>query len=543
MPHYYAASGTQIQLDEASDSVGVRFDGKGGQAMAKAATRSVGRGGTGKRARPPAAGFGRFMVLTDARASVAPVETVVNALPRRLASRVSRTMPVFVERTSKLRLVATEQILASFKPQAPAAKVRKLLDGLSLAISGTSEFDPSRKILVPTSLRRASRSLDLANQLVEADDVVAFAAPNFLAEVRKGQVNDPRFPGQWHLDNRGQANGIALNDVRALGAWALVGGGKRSVVIAIVDDGIDLDHPDLEANIWTNPNKRARDRHGRDFSDDSDPFNPRPKVFNPPFDDTGTNDIHSTPCAGVAAAAGNNGRGVAGIAWNCRLLAVKIVAGADFAPNDRIADAIRYAARHADVLSCSWGVARHPDIESAIDYAAKRGRAGRGAVVCVATGNEHASRIGFPSTHEKAIAVGACNDRGRRSSYSNFGAGIDLVAPSDDDDGRRQGITTTDVHLRGKGYSSGAYCDDFGGTSSATPLVAGIAALVLSANPRLTGREVGDVLTSTAEPIDRANGGYRNGVSLKYGFGRVNAEAAVESARKRKAGRGRRKVR
>jgi subtilisin family serine protease len=483
------------------------------------------------------------MVLHDARAAVAPVETVVNALPRRLASRVSRTMPVFVERTSQLRLVATEQILASFKPTAPAAKVRKLLDGLGLAILGTSEFDVSRKILVPTSVRRASRSLDLANQLAEADDVVAFAAPNFLAEVRKGDVNDPRFPAQWHLDNTGQGNGIALNDVRARGAWALVGGGKRSVVIAIVDDGIDLDHPDLEANIWTNPNRRARDRHGRDFSDDSDPFNPRPKVFTAPFDDTGTNDIHGTPCAGVAAAVGNNGRGVAGIAWNCRLLAVKMVAGPDFAPNDRIADAIRYAAQHADVLSCSWGVARHPDIESAIDYAAKRGRRGRGAVVCVATGNEHASRIGFPSTHEHAIAVGACNDRGRRSSYSNFGAGIDIVAPSDDDDARRQGITTTDVHLRGKGYSSGVYCDDFGGTSSATPLVAGVAALVLSANPRLTGREVRDVLTATAEKIDRPNGGYRKGFSLKYGFGRVNAEAAVESARRRKSGRGRRKVR
>jgi len=543
MPHYYAASGTPIQLDEASDAVGVRFDGKAGHAMAKAASRSLARSGTGRSARPPAAGFGRFMVLHDARASVAPVETVVNALPRRLASRVSQTMPVFVERTSKLRLVVTEQILASFKPQASAAKLRKLLDGLGLRISGTSEFDISRKILVSTSLRRASRSLDLANQLVEADDVVAFAAPNFLAEVRKGEVNDPRFPAQWHLDNSGQAKGLALNDVRARAAWALVGGGKASVVIAIIDDGIDLDHPDLKANIWNNPNRRARDRHGRDFSDDSDAFNPRPKVFNAPFDDTETNDIHGTPCAGVAAAVGNNARGVAGIAWNCRLMAVKIVAGADFAPNDRIADAIRYAAQHADVLSCSWGVAPHPDIESAIDYASRRGRRGRGAVICVATGNEHASSIGFPSTHEKAIAVGACNDRGRRSSYSNFGTGIDIVAPSDDDDARRQGITTTDVHLRGKGYSSGAYCDDFGGTSSATPLVAGVAALVLSANPRLKGSEVRDVLMSTAEKIDRPNGAYRNGFSLKYGFGRVNAEAAVESAKRRKSGRGRRKVR
>ena len=534
MPHYYAASGNAIQLDEASDALGVRFDGKAGPAMAKKATRSVAQSVTRGTAQPPVAGFGRFMVLHDPRASLAPVETVINALPRRLAARVSRTMPVFVERKSQLRLVVTEQILASFKPQAPAAKVRKLLDGLGLRISGTSEFDATRKVLLPTSIRRASRSLDLANQLVEADDVVVFAAPNFLTEVRKGDVNDPRFRAQWHLDNTGQANGIALNDVRARGAWALVGGGKPSVVIAIVDDGIDLDHPDLKANIWNNPNRRARDRHGRDFSDDSDPFNPRPKVFNPPFDDTGTNDIHGTPCAGVAAAVGNNSRGVAGIAWNCRLMSVKMVAGADFAPNDRIADAIRYASKHAHVLSCSWGVPEHPDIESAIDYASSKGRRGRGAVVCVATGNEHASNVGFPSAHDKALGVGACNDRGRRSAYSNFGKGIDLVAPSDDDDGRRQGITTTDVHLRGKGYSNGAYCDDFGGTSSATPLVAGVAALVLCANPSLKGSEVREVLQSTADKIDRANGRYRDGFSLQYGFGRVNAEAAVESAKRRK---------
>lgn len=131
--------------------------------------------------------------------------------------------------------------------------------------------------------------------------------------------------------------------------WAKVDGGKPAIVIAIIDDGIDLNHPDLKANIWTNPSRTARDRHGRDFVDDSDRYNPNPKVFNTPFDDTDTNDIHGTPCAGVGAAVGNNRKGVVGIAWNCRLMAVKILAGPSLAPNDRLADAIRYAAQHADV--------------------------------------------------------------------------------------------------------------------------------------------------------------------------------------------------
>jgi subtilisin family serine protease len=539
MPHYYATSGMPIQLDEVSDSIGVRFEGETGPTVARSAMRALTPAPRRRRAasdterRPPTASvqhFGRFMLLRESRAAERPVETVVSALPRRLATHVSRTMPVFVERESKLKLVATDQILVSFKPNASAARTRKLLHDLGLTLIGGSEFDRSRKTLVPSSVRRASRTLDLANQLVEADDLVSYAAPNFLAEVRKRTVNDPRFGQQWHLDNTGQQNGIAGEDVRALGAWAKIDGGKPAIVIAIIDDGIDLNHPDLKGNIWTNPSRTARDRHGRDFVDDSDPYNPNPKVFNAPFDDTDTNDIHGTPCAGVAAAVGNNKKGVVGIAWNCRLMAVKILAGPGLAPNDRIADAIRYAAQHADVLSCSWGVARHPDIESAIDYAVERGRGGRGSLVCVATGNDGESRIGFPSTHDNAIAVGACNDRGRRSSYSNYGTGIDIVAPSNDDDPRRQGITTTDVSIRGKGYSSGAYCDDFGGTSSATPLVAGCAALVLSANASLSWNGVRDVLTSTAEKIDRGNGRYTRGYSLQYGYGRVNAAAAVDAA-------------
>ena len=537
MPHYYAASGAPIQLDESPDDIGVRFGREDGPIVAKKAVRALtAPAARAKRAAPPPARrFGRFMMLHDTGASTAPVAAVVNALPRRLSTRVVRTMPVFVERESQLKLVATDQILVSFKPRASASTRRKLLDGLGLTLAGRSEFDPARHIVVPSSVLRASRTLDLANRLVEADDVVAYAAPNFLAEVRKRALNDPRFAAQWHLANTGQQDGIAGHDVRALAAWQRGGGGDQSVVIAIIDDGIDLNHPDLKRNLWRNPKPGARDKHGRDFVDDDDPYNPRPKVFVAPFDNTHRNDIHGTPCAGVAAAVGNNKKGVAGIAWNCRLMAVKILAGPDLAPNDRIADAIRYASTHADVLSCSWGVARHPDIESAIAFAVKNGRRGRGSIVCAATGNERAKRIGFPSSNELVIAVGACNDSGVRSDYSNYGTGIDLVAPSDDDG--HQGITTTDVNLRGKGYTAGAYCDDFGGTSSATPLVAGIAALVLSANKTLKWHAVRDILRSTAEKIDKSKGGYKDGYSIRYGFGRVNADAAVEKAQKRKGAR------
>jgi subtilisin family serine protease len=533
MPYYVDEAGNRIELDESPNHIGVRFGREDGPSASRAAFRSLVKTGSKAGGRElPARRFGRFMMLHDSGASAAPVATVVGALSRKLVSRVTRTMPVFVERESQLKLVATEQILVMFTQKSSPARRRRLLDQLGLTIVGRSDFDRERHILAPSSVRRASRALDLANQLAAADDVVRFAAPNFLAEVRKHAVNDPLFRRQWHLDNSGAHGATRGADVHAVAAWRRIGGGDRSIVIAIIDDGIDLDHPDLAANIWRNPDARARDRHGRDFIDDADRFNPRPKVFIAPFDDTGNNDIHGTPCAGVAAAVGNNHKGVTGIAWNCRLMAVKILAGPGLAPNDRIADAIRYSSQHADVLSCSWSVARHPDIDSAIEFATRRGRRGRGAIVCAASGNDGHARIDFPSSSRFAVAVGACNDRGVRSSYSNYGNGLAAVAPSDDD--RRQGITTTDVTLRGKGYSGGAYCDDFGGTSSATPLAAGVAALVLSANKRLAWDDVRDILTSTADKIDAARGRYKNGYSLKYGFGRVNADAGVAAAQRKK---------
>ena len=529
MPHYYAKSGTRIELDEAPDDIGVRFADADGSESARLASRGMMMDAAAATGPPAVRRFGRFVLMHDTGAAAAPVSAVVNAMPGRLATRVARTMPVFFERQSGLKIVATEQILVRFRPKASATARRTLLGSLGLTVVRASEFDPRRQIVTSVSVQRASRALDLANQLAEADELVEFAAPNFLAEVTKPGVNDPRFASQWHLRNTGRLGGTPHEDVDAAAAWTLAGGGTPRTVIAIIDDGVDLDHPDLAPNIWTNPRRAAKDRHGRDFVDDTDPWNPRPKVFNAPYNDTDSNDIHGTPCAGVAAAAGNNRKGVAGIAWGCKLLAVKILAGPTLAPYDRIADSIRYAARHADVLSCSWGVARHPDVESALADATTRGRRGRGAPVFAATGNGYASRIGFPSSDECAFAVGASNDRGRRSAYSNYGRGIAFVAPSDD--ARRQGITTTDVHFRTKGYAPGsAYCDDFGGTSSATPLAAGIAALMLSVNPSLRWNEVGDLMKSTADRIDAAEGNYRKNYSVRYGHGRVNAGAAVAAA-------------
>jgi subtilisin family serine protease len=227
---------------------------------------------------------------------------------------------------------------------------------------------------------------------------------------------------------------------------------------------------------------------------------------------------------------------VAGIAYRSRILAVKIFGADALAPNDRVADAIRYAGLHAQVLSCSWASPWNTDVEAAINDVVESGRGGKGCLVFCATGNENRSRIGFPARHQRAFGVGASNDQAKRASYSNFGQGIAFVAPSSDPGNDRQGIATTDVSRRNRGYNlRGAYTDDFGGTSSATPLAAGIAALVLSVNPSLTCQQARDILTSTADKIDRQGGNYQNGYSLKYGYGRLNAFNAVSLAQTTRA--------
>jgi hypothetical protein len=205
-----------------------------------------------------------------------------------------------------------------------------------------------------------------------------------------------------------------------------------------------------------------------------------------------------------------------------------------------IVDLFQYAIdNHADVISCSWSAAAlnfplSAKINGIIHKAATQGRFnGKGCVILFAAGNgnspldgEKDGRIyhqGF-ALHPDVIAVGASNSRDERSSYSNYGPELTLCASSNGYPGR--GIVTTD-RSGTKGYSSGDYTSDFGGTSSSTPLAAGLAALILSINSDLTSAEVKRIMMETADKIDQENGQYVDGHSPWYGHGRINAHRAV----------------
>ncbi len=438
------------------------------------------------------------------------------------------------EASGALRIVYRE-IALRFKPKVPQQMRRKILEAQGFVVRRRNPFVRDQVVVYhPDRKYTGEGLLEIANAWTAFDEVV-FATPNFVSQYWRQAL--PTIPSaQWHLRNRGKSGARKDEDVNARGAWKFTRG-KRAIVVAVLDDGVDVDHPNLKQRIWRNPDKNAPDRVGRDFFlPDEDPshYDPRPKLFRYPFDQMAGNDIHGTPCAGVIAAPGRNG-GAIGIAPSCRVLPVKVFHADELASDERVANAIRYAAQHAAILSCSWSGGFSNDLQLALEDIAEGGRDGLGTLAFFAAGNEYGAPVGYPARDPNAIAVGASTDKGDLARYSNVGKEIAFVAPSS---GGVKDIYTTDVSYPNRGFNigkaagggtDGLHTNAFGGTSSATPLCAGVAALVLSVQPDLTLAQVREVMQTTC---DRIGAGYdANGHSDTYGYGRINAGRAVEAAR------------
>lgn len=339
--------------------------------------------------------------------------------------------------------------------------------------------------------------------------------------------NDPEFGQQWHLLNEGySAAGQSWNaatpgvDARLSEAWNLTLGSPE-VIIAVNDDGVDLNHPDLQGKLL-------------------------PELHYPPnWQDIEGFGSHGTPVAGVAAATGDNGIGGSGACPGCSILPSLITpdlnaqdpSGLLGLPDSDIAQVhVNLVDAGAWVISNSWGPADGPAglvnnpepqpmpmvIAEAFEYAETEGRGGLGTVILFAAGNgnETVSADPLPSA-PTTVAVSAIDDTGLKASYSDFGPEISIGAPSD---GGFHGVFTTAP------LSEGGYTDAFGGTSSATPLVAGVVGLVLSVAPELTAAQVRALLRDSATPVDPANGQWNDGHSPYYGHGMVNAYRAVQMA-------------
>jgi len=434
-------------------------------------------------------------------------------------------------------MVVTDEINIRFKKGVDKQTINKIISDNDLHVLEEDEFAASQ-YLVKVKNANGDSTLDTANKLSSLPET-EFAEPNFITEIEKQTLlppNEKYFVEEWHLDNTGRSGGLSGEDVKALDAWEISKGGKPSVVIAIIDDGVHTEQPDLKDNIWENPDPNAADRHGRNFYDGTD--DPNPIHFAPPYDQMTGNDIHGTACAGVAAAVGEGVSGVCGIAYQCKILGVKVWGADDIAPSSQIAKAIRYAGKYADVLSCSWSSGPSNVVAQAIKDMAKNGRNGLGCPIFVATGNNAPQPVSFPAKLPETVAVGASTNTGTRAFYSQYGPEIDFLAPSS---GGTLRIFTTDVAIATRGFNigkpgqgdpEGFYTNSFGGTSSATPLAAGIAALILSVNPNLTSEQVREILHKSCDKIDKNNAHYDvDGFSNTHGFGRLNARYALDLAK------------
>jgi subtilisin family serine protease len=465
-------------------------------------------------------------VVSYAIACPAP-NPVPFALRTQSQAKAAEPVAVFRERRSGLVRTVKRELVLRFRLGTSQRRRRMILRAYGLAPRRRSETVAEQFVVRHKQRGCAGAALvELANRLAEEDEVV-FATPNFVSQYRRTAASAPA-EEQWHLWNRAAAPGQRLGeDVRAVEAWRTTPG-KRSIIVAVLDDGVDVDHPDLKAQIRRK--KSGPDTIGRDFflaTDHPDHYNPRPKQFGYPFWDLANNDIHGTACAGVVGAAG---KGAYGVAYRCKLLPVKVLHADAYASDERIAEAIRYAAHDADVMSISWTGPSSPDIQAALRDESLAGRRGRGVAAFCCTGNDGLTPVSLPAGFEGTIAVGASTDKGTIAPYSNTGPEVDVVAPSS---GGVKSVFTTDVSAPGRGFNGGGtldalYTDQFTGTSAATPMVAGVAALMLSANPELDRESVRGILHETADKIGR---GYdTSGHSHAFGYGRVNAQRAVEAA-------------
>ncbi|MBE9029793.1 S8 family serine peptidase [filamentous cyanobacterium LEGE 11480] len=389
----------------------------------------------------------------------------------------------------------------------------------------------------------------ISQDLLQRDEVI-YCHPELVQQRSYKAI----FPEQWHLKPT-TVGGVAINaHANVEAAHAITRG--SGVTIAVIDSGIDIDHPEFQSS--------GKIVAPRDTTLRID--NPRPKdPF--PFPSRRSSENHGTACAGVACADGQEG--ASGVAPQAKLMPMRLASGLS---SMQEAEAFRWAADNgADIISCSWGPPdgdwwnlddpRHnrvipllPSSRDAIDYAITNGRGGKGCVICWAAGNgnESADNDGYAS-YEKVIAVAACNDRSKRSVYSDFGKAVWCTFPSNDfgspplgqPEPLTPGIWTTDRQdrfgynpgLQSNGTSpfgspDGHYTNDFGGTSSACPGVAGVAALMLAVNPDLRWNEVKDLMKQSCDRIDPQGGQYDvDGHSEFYGYGRLNAETAVKLAK------------
>ncbi|MDT9701462.1 S8 family serine peptidase, partial [Streptomyces sp. P17] len=403
------------------------------------------------------------------------------------------SLPVMIDEHGASRYFVPGEFTVRFRADVDGARAEEIVAEHGSSIAVAQRTPGYYTLRIPEG-----RELFATIREFAALDEVRFAEPSEAGfnDAQAYLPDDPDFQRLWGLRNTGQTvdgvTGTAGVDIGVTEAWDLTRG-HRDVIVAVIDTGADLDHPDLVANIL------PRGGEDWDFSDAADPV---------PEDADG----HGTHVAGTIAAADNE-LGVIGVAPGCRLMPLRVNLTAGM--NQNRADAIDYVRRQAlahresrYVINCSWRAnGDHAGIRTAVQDAVADG-----VLICFAAGNGNTNTDitpQFPGVYPEVIAVAALDSAGIRATFSNFGTNVDVAAP---------GVIIWSATLNG----TYRFLD---GTSMASPHVAGVAALVWSRNLELTNAQVRRIIESTCDDVDAANPGFAG----MLGRGRINAHRAVTS--------------
>jgi PKD repeat protein len=502
-------------------------------------------------ARLAARGLGALKHLEHAPAArVKLLEVSKTAAAKRVDilgdAAIESVAPVYRFESSDTPVLGTGTAVVKLRPQVSDTERAAIWREHDVAMATPLPGQPRVYLITP---RRADEEVDLAERLA-ADPRVRWAQPNLRRSFQPQQVVpfDPYYGLQWHLNNTGQLGGRVDADVDAVEAWSITTG--EGVLFGIFDDGCDVDHEDLRQN-YIGFGQDATVAPNVEGSDD-----PRPKVLG---------DFHATPVIGLAVASGNS-LGGRGIAYGGKFTASRgLTELSELELTDvEFARAFNFARENnVDVHINSYAGRNFPDPEVVVDVIDLAFREGRnrgdldgdgnddplGMVMVFASGNDGIEvRPGFGfAVLPQVIGVGGSDDQDGLYCRSNFGSGIDFLAPTFgcalesagvlttdntdgdevvdpgfNDGGNHIGTTVPEVDPQGK------YTKFFGGTSAACPIAAGVAGLILSVNPLLTATDVRLLLEHTADRIDVDVADY-HGItsrSLTHGYGRINAGGA-----------------
>ncbi len=349
------------------------------------------------------------------------------------------------------------------------------------------------------------------NYEIKLDDPAGFSTSDAFSRDNTSNANlpnDPMFNEQWALNNTGQSGGKNNADLKALLAWEK-NKGSKDVVVAVLDSGVDYTHPDLVANMWIRPDNvpQYKDNELGTFND-LHGFNGTDNQRDP-MDENG----HGTHCSGIIGAEGDNNEGIAGMNWNVTIMPLKFMGRGGFGTTKDAIEAINYAIDrkrngvNVRVINASWGsTAYSKALEDAIRAAGEEGILFVAAAGNNGTSNDRSPH--YPSNYDlpNVISVAATDRFDNLTSFSNFG------------------IKTVHIAAPGRDIASTWLNDDYrdaSGTSMATPYVAGVAALILADEPKMSVEKLREKILKSVDKLDALNGKVESG-------GRINAAKALD---------------